>query len=1739
MVDKPEKKGSKGSEDVEQNPQATASAEVREEHKKSSVAKDGKQPLRLEELLDLAKSDPNARDLLDGLSKLNKEHDEKTRKELIRWLGNSASMHFGRELADLKDGLQNMPGKHERSVEALLKQGRGLIRFTGEVPAVITHELKAIKEAEMRDGKPQGFAEHALAMIKNLKESLIPADAKKSAEKSLRQSIAEQLAPQLDELRTKKAGGVEKLSEEFTVETKAPANPEVRSEAQAEKPAPENFLVGNVKSFDHETITNVQLLEKALHSPGPFGLPFGEHVDFKKLKDVLDGLPVEKRQQVAEAYMTESKSTHTFFEDLRWLGGDHPADVQEIEAMFERRKGVTDWAGDLQNDLIRLRELKQRDEVLSNVVESVPGMRGVPQMAESLGLRDPQIANVERAIRHTVAMMPSIAIGELKEQHQEIFNQLTTDPVVGKDTRDALKIMFDDPGWGNSPGAVTKMVRIALDNNNFDLFKDAMRFSTQESRNAFAKTPEAQQIKTRYSLGAEVVSDLIANGNESLITGLHQNTKGFGWLGANKEEVARLVEFASANDRAAFTRGESFSKLKNPTEEQQSLIYFFRSVDKALKEATLYNKTEYDLLKHKMTGTPEIYADLRNLHNDGIFGNWQKNDFNGMKKVVENISEENWKSLRENPDHLARLNEDLKEFLNDKERDDIMRMLKEKVGDEKKDKLTYEQSKEKGKRSVEDFFAEEVPAESWNQLSQTKCRLAKLDRILQLTPAEKELYRKDQKHLDKLISADLQADELLVARRKLKQVLTGDEKPDPVSEAILANLHNANSATRARKLEAALATMDLKRLTNPKDEEDKEARKAFEEMIKHFCDDAGLGPRYDGDGQMTNPGSYDEFIKKTFETGTVSMDLKSSFIKHHGLSIEDLTRISSPDAQLLLAKNDFNAQFVQNAVFKSKEQAELAREILHLKSPKDVTEVMRIRAVAVGFDEPAGRVIDKLAAMKPKDRAKLEQEYLKYNSTISADLLQTATGADRRRIAEMYSPVPLGQKIISHQRDLSKQDGAADGFLMDGAVDAHSKVAKVYAQNKEIMSKLDPQTRAKLDTALENYFAAKANFVKTKRETAEAAAEATTMLMAVALSIADPPASAAILTSAGVVGAGVKLQIARALMGSDFNESQSLKIAGSGFLDISFGFADKVIPVGKLIRLDSKIAAEASEVVCNKLARESTASFLKEDAKELLKAGMSQMSHTHCAFGSKEFEHEVHKLAKSSLKEGADAKDVERLVALIQTETRERISASVRQKLKNEIYKAGESSTVETGSNLTKEAILDPDKMKLDELGVRSTSEVVASLLKCIEMRVAGHALGKITDHANLQLAKRELFEAAKNSLPKQNYLRVIENTKALEKRIDNPKESAKTLREISQFFKPRLKGPEIDHASVPDATYLLHLGEMTLFDCAHPHQIDQGFNLTCNTAVVQKQLAFNAPHRYSQMMYDIAGRNKFVTADGTTTIPSEIGAFTHDLETGKYLGKRDSWTDFEDLKREHFRSPTGKLMQTVVANAHWSRVERDLYLLEKTDGSYVADKMTEGAVLKKFAPGEIVFLGTENQHQLCFKKGDTWEPFRRVIPKEELEEAAALGLGVESIDPYYTSPHLGSEHIEDMYNQIAGPGHFDNGLVLIGAPAPGADPDVLAEMSKHQTLINSEEQLKSILVSRSRSGKGATAIAVDSARLTGQGKPQGHVVLGLYNQAAENCDIFNSNGRRSDAKLDFKSLFDCLLEETLNGTAG
>ncbi len=133
-------------------------------------------------------------------------------------------------------------------------------------------------------------------------------------------------------------------------------------------------------------------------------------------------------------------------------------------------------------------------------------------------------------MRHTVAMMPSTAINELREQHHALFNQLTTDQNVGADTRGALKIMLDQPSWSKQSESITKMVRLALDSNNFDLFKDAMRFSSQEARDAFAKTPEAHEAISKYSLQAETVSDLIAHGNESLITGLHQNTKVFGWL---------------------------------------------------------------------------------------------------------------------------------------------------------------------------------------------------------------------------------------------------------------------------------------------------------------------------------------------------------------------------------------------------------------------------------------------------------------------------------------------------------------------------------------------------------------------------------------------------------------------------------------------------------------------------------------------------------------------------------------------------------------------------------------------------------------------------------------------------------------------------------------------------------------------------------------------------------------------------------------------------------------------------------------------------------------------------------------------------------------------------------------------------------------------------------------------------------------------------------------------------------
>ncbi len=471
----------------------------------------------------------------------------------------------------------------------------------------------------------------------------------------------------------------------------------------------------------------------------------------------------------------------------------------------------------------------------------------------------------------------------------------------------------------------------------------------------------------------------------------------------------------------------------------------------------------------------------------------------------------------------------------------------------------------------------------------------------------------------------------------------------------------------------------------------------------------------------------------------------------------------------------------------------------------------------------------------------------------------------------------------------------------------------------------------------------------------------------------------------------------------------------------------------------------------------------------------------------------------------------------------------MRQKLKNELYKAGESSTVETGSNLTKEAILDPDKMKIDELGMKSTSEMITSLLKCIEMRAAGHALGKITDHANLQFAKRDLFESAK-TLPKENYLRLIKHTKELEERLNNPKETAKTLREISQFFKPRESGLDLDLAAVPDADELKHLGQMTLYEVAYPDKIHQGKNDTCNATVIQKQLAFNSPFRYAQVAKDAARYDSFATADGATFKPSKLGAFITDEEGQGYWERKNDLSYDMDLHRPLYRRPSEKVMQTVIVNSHWNRMAREINVIENAEGLFIAPPKTEGSFVKKFAPGEVAFFGTEDRHQLSFKRGEEWIPFRKLHQEGTDDDLIETAM-------FESSPHIGSEHIEDMYNQVAGQGNFDQGFVLIGPVPKGANLGQIEDMRKSQTFVEDESMLKQILMTRFSDNRGATAIAVDAQKLDPNAvKGGGHIILGIYDPAEDNCRIFNSWGRREPNRT-FKNLHDCLLEEIFDGT--
>lgn len=1589
-------------------------------------------------------------------------------------------------------------------------------KLTGKLPNASTREIKALCDEDRKAGKP-GLAQNLLAMLEALKKHPHTHE-RDDQEKNLKSSITEMLAPQLKHLR-------EKLFQPRTGQEVQSEKPILVSQKALEDHTKQTVLTGNASESSEQVRTAVQLLEKALHAPGSFGLPFGEHVDFNRLKELVGGLTIDDRMTLVKAFEQESKSKTSFFNELKWLGHSSPLEVQEVEGLFMRRRGLTDWASDLQSDVIKLRELNERNKVAGMISGGLPAPIRHLEQTKLFGveLKDPQIANVEHAMRQTVAMMPEQAIKELKSRHPELYKSLISEEVVGRDTREALKIMTETPGWAKSLESVTSLVRIALKSNNYELFKDAMMFSSAKTRDDFSKTSEAQQAKSQYVLNHESVEDLISKGSESLATSLHLNTRAFGWLGANREEIDRLVETCDSSDRLAFTAGEQLShSTKAFTKVEQEQVNFFRSVDAALKQATLYDKTQYDLLKHKLLDAPEIYEQLRMQHSDGILGAFQKNNFSGMKKVVENISEEEWKQLRNNPEEVKKLDQGLKEFLNPLERIELLQMLTDKLGDAQKDKLTFEQSKELGKRSIEKFFKEEVAENSWDKESQKKCRLAKLERLTQLTNDEKNEYRKNPDVLNKLVKETFEPKEAIIANRLLQQVIKNDNKKDLVCEALFCDLRGENGMKRARALEAALTTIDLGNF--PKTAEDRKLQEAFSETIKEFCDEAGLGPKYGRANQLLQAAQYDRYIKETFETGRVSISLKRPFINDSPLAVTDITGLDTAEKKRLFSDDQIGGA-LRKILFKTPEQATLARELQQFKDPKDVPEFMRIRAAVVGFDEPVGKIVEKLASMTPSELRRLENDYLRYHSILSSDLLHVAKGADRRELADIYAKDTLGQKLVTQGHELTKQDGLFDPLLIAGAREAHSRTAKVYAENKELMSKLDAPTREKIESALENYFLAKSNYIQTKRETAEAVSEATTMLLAVAVSIADPPATAAILTSAGVVGGSVKLGMTRAMMGSDFDESKALKIAASGFLDVSFGFADKVIPISKLIKIDAKVAAEASEAVCNKLSSTSAQSSLKTDAKNLLAREMSEMSRTHCAFGTKEFEHEVKKVAASILESGADDKAIADVANLISKETKNRISANLKQRLRNELYKAGESSSVETASGVTKESILDPDKIKSNELAIKSTSEMVNSLLKCMEMRVAGKAFERISEHTKLELAKHELFTSVKNALPEKNFKRVIEHAKVLEERLNDPKETAECLRQISHFFKPRPKGLDIDLSRVPSESMKAHLGESTLFELAYPQHIRQGFHSTCNAAIIQKNLAFENPAKYAQIAARTSVFDVCDNAHGSTFKPSEFGAFISDEESSIFLGRRNDWKSDEDIRGKLFRPPNSKAMQTSIINSYWQSADRELHVLERDGKMIIANAETPGAERKTFGAGEIAFFGTKEGHQLRYKKDGEWKPFYNdeIGPDNDLVT--------------HSTPQLGSEHLQSLKNQLAGKDKIDDGFVLIGPVPENANQSTIETLSKSQTFVANSEDLKSILINRHEKGSALTSIAVDSGKLyPGQdGGP--HVILARYNQASDGCKIFDSFGQSVESDVEFTHLFNSLLKETFDGT--
>jgi hypothetical protein len=365
-------------------------------------------------------------------------------------------------------------------------------------------------------------------------------------------------------------------------------------------------------------------------------------------------------------------------------------------------------------------------------------------------------------------------------------------------------------------------------------------------------------------------------------------------------------------------------------------------------------------------------------------------------------------------------------------------------------------------------------------------------------------------------------------------------------------------------------------------------------------------------------------------------------------------------------------------------------------------------------------------------------------------------------------------------------------------------------------------------------------------------------------------------------------------------------------------------------------------------------------------------------------------------------------------------------------------------------------------------------------------APGTVTDQtqsgaqAPPETAKSHLEAVAQQKITSSKELdQFNKNMTALESRGLSQKELDGTYTNIARILEAT--GP-----TAARAKDMVHIGEQTMRNAAHPTDIDQGFHDTCNVTTVEVRTYSRTPSAAAKLVADVATTGSYVTADGTT-IKIDSDSLKPDDESNS-SGSVD-----------RNRNLASQVFQVTAANIHWQRADTDPF------GNYQTK-------------GTLKFEQHNNKRSLMSQSPDTGERL--------------INYGVHPAKELARGPALSCSELPDIENQITALN--ESGFVVENQIHGGANT----------VHVSSEQDLANVLKNIKHDAKGnkmPVVIRVHTGNepfLSDQGggfsRSRGvwHVVNVVdYDETTGKVTVDNQWGKSCDHVMKIKDLYTATLE--------